>query len=963
MPPARTSRRCALACAVLLAPGVSVWAQPGPESRRVVAVSLEIEGRPVSDTALLALVSTTPGEPLDMADVRASIEHLDGLGRFEGVAVDSETAGDGVRLRYRLTPRHPVTGLRVTGETGLPDAEVRRTIVERFGPTPDPARMPEIEAFLGGVYRDAGYPAAVVTASRDVRHDPDRTVLVFAVSAGRAARVRTIRVEGVSGVERAALLERLDLREGLAHDGRGVRAALDRYEQDLRGRGHYEARADASFEYGPDGDVAVTIVADVGPRVTVAFEGDVPPQGQRDELVPVEREASVDEDLLDSAAVRIEEYWKARGYRDAVVTHRREERPGQLTVVFTTARGPRVIVDRVALAGATAVPEADLRAGLGVRAGEPFHQEAVDASVRAVRARYVARGFARAAVAARTELVPGRSGDEVGAAVTLEVDEGPRTLVTRVVIEGTAALPEQAVRAVVTTAPGRPFVDAEVATDLERIELEYRNRGYEEAVARSTVILARGDTEADVHFAVSEGPQVFVDQVVILGYERIARAAIERELQVRPGQPLGAAALLESQRRLAALGLFRRVSISTRAHDTGPQRDVIVQVEEAPALSIDFGGGVGAERRLRPTALGGQAEERLDIAPRGFVQLTRRNLWGKNRTASIFTRVSSLARDTLDSAGRVVTSSYGLHQYRVVGTFREPRVLGTAADLLAVATVDQSVRSSFNFRTRELVGRAALRPDARYGLTATYTFRAVELFNETFSEDERPLIDRLFPQVTLSMIGVSMLRDTRTDPLDPEGGSFLAADQTVAARAYGSAVGFVKSSLEGKLFLRVPTRRRVVVALAGRLGAAHGFERVVEGQVVRDELPASERFFAGGDTTVRGFSLDRLGDAGTITSNGFPKGGNGLVVLNAELRASVTAALQGVVFVDAGNVYPLASDISLTRLRAAAGFGVRYRSPVGPVRVDWGFNLDRRELVSGTLERGYVFHVSLGQAF
>jgi outer membrane translocation and assembly module TamA len=191
----------------------------------------------------------------------------------------------------------------------------------------------------------------------------------------------------------------------------------------------------------------------------------------------------------------------------------------------------------------------------------------------------------------------------------------------------------------------------------------------------------------------------------------------------------------------------------------------------------------------------------------------------------------------------------------------------------------------------------------------------------------------------------------------------VAAEQTIAARVYGSEVGFVKFTIEGKTFLRLPTRRRVVLALAGRLGAAHGFSQIVDGNIVGDQLPASERFFAGGDTTVRGFSLDRLGNAKTITPSGFPTGGNGLVVLNAEVRASVTASLQGVFFVDAGNVYALASQLSLAQLRPAAGIGVRYRSPVGPIRVDWGFNLDRRELMPGTLERGQIFHVSLGQAF
>ena len=129
------------------------------------------------------------------------------------------------------------------------------------------------------------------------------------------------------------------------------------------------------------------------------------------------------------------------------------------------------------------------------------------------------------------------------------------------------------------------------------------------------------------------------------------------------------------------------------------------------------------------------------------------------------------------------------------------------------------------------------------------------------------------------------------------------------------------------------------------------------------DVPASERFFAGGDSTVRGFVLDRLGTEDTLNDQGFPTGGNGLVVLNAELRTPYWKGLGGVGFLDAGNVFRRASDVSLADLRPAPGFGLRYRSPLGPLRVDFGFNLDRRMLASGTRERGTVFHISLGQAF
>jgi outer membrane protein insertion porin family len=169
----------------------------------------------------------------------------------------------------------------------------------------------------------------------------------------------------------------------------------------------------------------------------------------------------------------------------------------------------------------------------------------------------------------------------------------------------------------------------------------------------------------------------------------------------------------------------------------------------------------------------------------------------------------------------------------------------------------------------------------------------------------------------------------------------------------------------------VPGRRGVVFAAGARLGLAAGFARTVtrighDGNPiveVVDDLPASERFFAGGDTTVRGFSLDQLGTPATLDENGFPLGGNAVVILNAELRLPVWRDLGAVTFVDAGNVFARVPDLAFGDLRATAGFGLRYRSPIGPLRVDLGFKLDPRALPGGQQEKRTALHISLGQAF
>src|SRR5687768_15022214 len=171
-----------------------------------------------------------------------------------------------------------------------------------------------------------------------------------------------------------------------------------------------------------------------------------------------------------------------------------------------------------------------------------------------------------------------------------------------------------------------------------------------------------------------------------------------------------------------------------------------------------------------------------------------------------------------------------------------------------------------------------------------------------FTSDATPTpVDKPVPEVRLSRFAGSLIFDNRDDLLDPENGTSIIVDTNVAMRAIGSEVGFVRTFAQGFFYRRLPVRRRAILAVGARVGAARGFERVKDDQVVSD-LPASERFFAGGDTTVRGFSLDRLVSEDTVSATGFPLGGNGLIVLNGELRVHLGRALHGVGFIDAGNV-------------------------------------------------------------
>jgi outer membrane protein assembly factor BamA len=566
--------------------------------------------------------------------------------------------------------------------------------------------------------------------------------------------------------------------------------------------------------------------------------------------------------------------------------------------------------------------------------------------------------------AGESVIVPERASDpDRPTDVQLAIEEGPRTVVRSVTFTGHQAIDEAALRGVTSVSSGQPFSEAALVADRERIDLEYRNRGYDSVVVDYASTLGEGDTQADIVYAITEGQRITVDHIIIVGNRRISAATIERELLLREGEPLGYTALVESRARLQALGLFRRSQITPVAHGGEPRRDLVVEVEEVPPTIFDFGPGVEGGFVLR-TDEAGLAEERFELAPRGSIQIGRRNLWGKNRTATLFTRLSLRSSDAAATDPDVPREDAGrFYEYRVVGQFREPRVFETAAEFVLTGIVEQAKRSSFDFARREARAQAGVRLSEHYSAIGVYSFQRTELLNERFTLEQQPLIDRLFSQYQLSKLSGSLIRDSRDDVLDASSGTLVIVDAELAARALGSEVGFLRTYMQGFYYRQLPTPRRAVLALGARVGAAHGFPREVEGQIVQD-LPASERFFAGGDTSVRGFTLDRLGNERTTSASGFPTGGNSVVVLNSELRVSVIGSVQAVGFFDAGNVFPLASDLDLTDLRPAAGFGVMVNVPgIGPIRVDLGFNLDPRELVPGTPERRHVLHILLGQAF
>jgi len=974
----RCSRRWALSIghSALLAVSLASTAS-AQVGEPIVEIQLEEEGRVVNQPAVIRLVETRVGDRLSVRSARETIAHLMSLSRYEDVQVLSEPVSGGLRVKYVLIPRHPIDRVQFIGTVALSEDDLRRLVTERFGNAPSATRKDEVAEAVRLEYRRRGYPSARVTARVDVFHQPDRATLVLDVVPGPRARILDVRTTQVDATERSTITEVPDIKAGQIYDEIEIGRELEAWEERMRSRGYYEARAIQNSSISDDGSVFVFLNLELGPQVRLVFEGDSIPGDERDTLVPVRSEASADEDLLEDSQSAIEAYFRARGYRDAVAPYTRQERAGELIITFKVSRGPRYLVGGVTVTGNVSLPTPELTALIRLKEGEPFVRSPLALGVGAIENRYHASGFTRVQVKAAESVVASEDIADMDRRVnvTVAIVEGARTEVRSVTFQGNTAMPDAEIRKVITTAPGRVYSALEVVNDRDTIVRAYRDRGFESAVVTPEPSFAENDTRADVRFTIAEGPQILVDHVIIAGNRRISTETIEQEIVLREGEPFGESAVVQSRANLNALELFRRVQIEALAHSGESRRDVLVRVEEAPATSVDIGGGIEGSYILRPTGEGGVAEDRFQLTPRGSFGVSRRNLWGKNRSITVATRVALRTRDTQgpvtlppldpDQPGQ---TNYGFHEYRVLTSYREPRVFRTAAEINVTGLIEQDIRSSFDFSRREIQGQLGKRLSPLYAATGAYSFQRTKLFNIRASEeDEAWLIDRLFPQVRISKFSGTLFRDSRDprDLLDPSHGTQVILTGDIAARAIGSEVGFIKTYLQGFLYRQLPVPRRTILALGARVGLAHGFNREVGDQAVEvGGLPANERFFAGGDTSVRGFALDRLGNEETISSTGFPTGGNSVVVLNSELRVSLFGAFQGIGFLDAGNVFPLASDLDFTDLRPATGFGVVFKSQrIGLVRVDLGINLNPQEFVLGSRESRRIVHILLTQSF
>ncbi len=943
------------------------------EGQNVTAV--EIAGRPHLDTSrLLPLLPQRSGEPFSKTKVDESIATLKRAGNFDEVQLQIEPEANGVRV---LLIVEPAVWFGIFEFPGAERFNYSRLVQVSNYPPQAPFNAGDVQKdadALLSFFQQQGYFEAEVRPQVNLDTEHNLANVRFMVSLNRRAKFGTVAIADATPEEAARMSKSLQgikarIRGAAIRPGKNYRrATVNNAQQYLQKQLEKKGKLAAQVKLAGAAYTADTNRADIhfnvheGATIHVQIKGAHLWSWTRKSLLPVYQGVGVDPELVQEGRQALVSYFQTKGFFDVTVDSQFRKQDSVDTITYIITKGKKHKVTDVRVAGNRQLKTDDLTPLIKVKKLHLFSpgnysEQLVRASTKNLTALYQSEGFSSVQV---TSSVTHKDGN---LSVSFHIVEGPRDIVSSLKIEGADTFPESKFApGGLKLAAGKPYSQKIVETDRANIVARYLQAGYLTATFRETATVASKNDphHVDVVYHIYEGPQVFTQNVITLGRQRTQQRLINRDVAtIVPNHPLTETELLTAESELYNhTGVFDWAEVDPRRQiTTQTKEDVLVKVHEAKKNTMTYGfgfeiinrggsipSGTVALPNLPPVGLPSNftTSQTTFYGPRGTFQYTRNNVRGKGESLS-------------------ATAFAGRLDQRVAGYYIDPSFRwskwGATASILAERDEENPVYSS-QVENGSLQFQRFLSQKNHDIFFMRYSFSQTDL--------TRILIPELvLPQdqhVRLSTIAANFTRDTRDNPLDAHKGMLQSVELDFNATKLGSSVNFAKL-VEQTAYYR-PVFHHIVWANSLRIGLAQPF--------ANSRVPLSEAFFTGGGNTLRGFPLDGAGpqrqvqvcSSGSSTDCSYiqvPSGGNEQLILNSEARIPVPIkqGLGVVVFYDGGNVFPTVGFHDFTSLYTNnVGLGLRYATPVGPVRIDLGHNLNPVPGVKST-----QYFVSIGQAF
>ena len=949
------------------------------EGQTVTAIDLV--ANPHRDTEpLRSVIAQKVGQPYSHDQIAESVLALEKAGKFPKVTAQVIPDPSGLRVSFILEPAYRL---------GIVDFSVfsRRFAYTRLQQVANlsdeepynPSRLPTAETAVLDFLHHNGYFQAEVHATAAI-DDPNQLVNVtFVGRLGKQARIGNVSIEGTSSQDSARLLHTLRtirarltgalLKSGKSYTPDRIKAATKLLKRSLAKEQRLASKVSENQPiYHPEtnrADVSFTI--EEGPMVTVRTTGAkisrVPLMSARKlkTLVPIFSEGTIDRDLVQEGQQNLVDYFQKKGFFDVNVKVNFQRVSDRISLVYDIESGKKHKVRSISFRGNQQVSDQALLSQVVIKKAHllshgSVSQKQLKQSVDKLRALYQDIGYED------IKVTPKVVDKEPYLDVVFEIQEGQQTWVEAVQVTGNQTVPLDRLTGgkALPLRANYPFSQRRMVEGRNQIAAAYQTRGYLNSEVKTTIVRQPSDPHrVDVSYAITEGQMVRVSDVLYLGQKRTRLSLLRKTSQIEPETVMSRSSLLAAETRLYDLNVFDWSAVGPKKPITDQsEEEVLVRVHEAKRNEITYGfgfevshrggntpGGTVAVPGLPTVGLGSNKvapSQSTFASPRGLVEFSRRNMRGLAETFS-----TSLLLSRLDQ--RALTSYTQPHfigsQWGSATSFSIERT--TQNPLFAAGLGDAS------FQVERLISR---KKNTR--LQLRYDFNKTSLSHLLVPELVLPR-DR---NIHLSTFSGTLIRDTRDKPLDAHQGILATLDLALTPGPLGSSATFAKALGQYAFYKPIHS---MIFANSIRIGLAKAF--------AGSFVPTSQLYFSGGGTSLRGFPIDQAGPQRLVPFCGVlqgqsgcvnvtvPVGGRQLFILNSELRfpLKIMKALGGVVFYDGGNVYSAINLASfVNNYTNTVGVGLRYATPIGPVRIDIGRNLNPVPGIGAT-----QYFITLGQAF
>jgi outer membrane protein insertion porin family len=917
--------------------------------KTVVSVAYTTDGT-VDNEEVSRLIEVRAGRPLTEDDTASTIRNLFATRQFSDVRLDAQEVPGGVAVTVQLFRAFRVFPLKFSG-TPVSRQELRRVVPFVEGAVFQAEALPLGAAAIKRRLAEEGYLQAQVSPEVSYDRRTFNARVLYRIVAGKPAKAASPFFDGdTAPYAPAALEKKAKLKPGDRYRESKARAEAARLAEFL----HKQARLKGTVELiaaqpTDDGRVMPVYRITVGPEVLFETAGIKQSRVVREMHALLEGQV-FDEDLLLQYVEQKRKDLQGGGRYRARVDYSMKQTPEALTVTITVEEGPKLAIQKIAFAGNHSVKDKDLLALMvthrkGFPILRPGHlvDEDLNGDVSAILGYYQTRGWINARID-KPQVTEGSKPDRI--VVTIPILEGPRASVEEVRVTGAEHAGEAASEKALLIKKGAFYNPNLVRQDVFNLQTWYHDHGWREAAVRNDVQVGPDGLKAMVTYRVEEGMRTFFGKAIVRGNTRTRTGRITRLLTWKEGQPFSEAETLQTQRNLTRSGVFRRVDVRPQPADPKTQtRTVDVDLQEGRPLSLLYGIGYLYDP--------GAQENRND--PFAIAGISYNNLFGRMESIGFETQYAPLS-------GRG----------RIQANFREPFLFNRDLPLTVIAFYTREPIQDIDIRRLGTVLESSRYYGKYFRLALRYEYQRITLVNpKELSNIEKVNFPRFDRPIEESTIGPNMFYDRRDDVVDPHAGYYLTAGYKYAFPFINAEARYNKVSGQGAWFRRVGDS---VFAVGMRVGAIwpYGPKDI--------QVPIAERFFAGGRSTNRAFDTDLLGIQGATVdydtqatphedpttkgscASAYPTlsaydcnfgpriiGGNGFLAINAELRIPIFGGFGGTIFYDAAQVWQDPSHIRLSLegssgLRQGVGVGLRYMTPIGPIRAEYGWPVEARTI-------------------